>query len=79
MKQLPPNPGPESKNFEPILLSVPMARDTSRTSAPVDSHKALIELIALIRCAKKAFAVNFANSLLQIFVCKIFDSGTQIL
>ena len=27
--------------------------------------------------AKKAFEVNFANSLLQIFVCNIFSFGTQ--
>ena len=54
-----------------------MALETSLTSAPVSSHIALIELIELILCAKKAFAVSFANSLLHIFVCKIFDSGTQ--
>ena len=61
MKQLPPNPGPESRNFEPILLSEPIARATSLTSAPVASHKALIEFIELILCAKKAFAVNLAS------------------
>ena len=44
LKQLPPNPGPASKNFDPILLSEPIALATSLTSAPVDSHKAPIEL-----------------------------------
>ena len=48
LKQLPPNPGPESKNLEPILLSEPIALDTSFISAPVASHNALIELIELI-------------------------------
>ena len=48
LKQLPPNPGPDSKNFEPILESDPIALDTSLISAPVASHKALIEFIELI-------------------------------
>ena len=48
LKQLPPKPGPESRNLEPILLSDPIALATSLTSAPVDSHKAPIELIELI-------------------------------
>ena len=77
LKQLPPNPGPESKNLEPIRLSVPIALDTSLTSAPVASHNAAIELIELILCAKKALAVSFASSLLQIFVKSIFSFGTQ--
>ena len=37
-KATPPNPGLESKNFEPILLSEPIALDTSLISAPVASH-----------------------------------------
>ena len=75
LKQLPPKPGPESRNLEPILVSEPIARETSLISAPVDSQRALIELIELILCARKAFAVNFANSLLQILVLRIFSSG----
>ena len=35
LKQLPPNPGPESRNFDPILVSLPIALETSLTSAPV--------------------------------------------
>ena len=77
LKQLPPKPGPESKNFEPILLSEPIALATSLISAPVVSHKALMELIELILCAKKAFAVSLANSLLQILVVSILFFGTQ--
>ena len=73
LKQLPPNPGPESRNLDPILLSLPIALETSLISAPVTSQIALIEFIELILCAKKAFAVNLASSLLQIFVCKIFS------
>ena len=49
LKQLPPNPGPESRNFDPILVSLPIALETSLTSAPVTSQIALIELIELIR------------------------------
>ena len=48
LKQLPPNPGPELRNFEPIRLSEPIARETSLTSAPVASQSAAIELIELI-------------------------------
>ena len=79
LKQLPPNPGPESRNLEPILESVPIALATSCTSAPVDSQRAAIEFIELIRWARKAFAVNLANSLLQILVFKILFSGTHFL
>ena len=39
LKQLPPNQGPESRNFAPIRESVPIALATSLTSAPVASHK----------------------------------------
>ena len=48
LKQLPPKPGLESKNFEPILLSDPIALETSLTFAPVASQIALIEFIELI-------------------------------
>ncbi len=79
MKQLPPNPGPASKNFEPILLSEPMALATSLTSAPVASQIAPIEFMELILWAKKSFDVSFANSLLQILVCNILCFGTHLL
>ena len=59
-------------------MSEPIALATSLTSAPVASHKALIEFIELILCAKKALAVSFANSLLHIFVLRILFFGTQL-
>ena len=62
MKQLPPNPGPAFKKLFPILLSVPIALETSLMFPPVASQKAAIELIELILCAKKAFDVNLAIS-----------------
>ena len=68
LKQLPPQPGPESRNLEPILESLPIALETSLTSAPVASHIALIEFIELILWARNALAVSLANSLLQILV-----------
>ena len=75
MKQLPPNPGPECRNLDPILLSNPIALETSLTSAPVASHIAPIEFMELILWARNAFAVNLANSLLQIFVWRILFLG----
>ncbi len=47
LKQLPPKPGPTLRNLLPIRLSLPIARETSLTSAPVTSQRALIELIEL--------------------------------
>ena len=75
MKQLPPNPGLGDKNLFPILVSWPIAFTTSSISAPVDSHNAVIELMELNLCARKAFAINLESSLLQIFVKRIFYSG----
>ena len=49
LKQLPPKPGPDLRNLLPILVSVPIARDTSLTSAPVASQIAATELIEVIR------------------------------
>ena len=45
-KQLPPKPGPAFRNFGPMRESLPMARPTSRTSAPVASQKAAVLLIS---------------------------------
>ena len=78
-KTAPPNPGPEFKNLDPILLSEPIALATSFILAPVTSHKALIELIELTLWARNAFEVSFANSLLQTLVVSIFSSETQFL
>ena len=46
-------------------------------SAPVFSHKALIELIELILCARNALATSFANSQLHKLVSNIFYFGIQ--
>mmetsp|Transcript_23835 Transcript_23835/g.61399 ORF Transcript_23835/g.61399 Transcript_23835/m.61399 type:complete len:208 (+) Transcript_23835:1176-1799(+) len=42
--------------------SVPIARETSVTSASVTSHSAEIALIDEMRCARNAFAVSLASS-----------------
>jgi hypothetical protein len=55
-KQEPPKPTEALRNFGPILLSVPIALATSSTSAPVASHRALIELMLDILCARNALA-----------------------
>ena len=78
-KQLPPKPGPALRKYLPILLSKPIEFEISVILAPVTSHNADIELIELILCAKKAFADNFDNSLLQRFVTNIFFSLIQFL
>ena len=71
LKQLPPKPGPEFKKYFPILLSEPIAIDTSLISAPVDSQIAETELIELILCARKALEINFESSELQRLVVNI--------
>ena len=48
LKQLPPKPGPDDKNLEPIRVSKPTALETSLTSAPVTSQIAEMLLIELI-------------------------------
>ena len=48
LKQLPPKPGPDCRNLDPILESLPIAFATSFTSAPVTSQIADIEFIELI-------------------------------
>jgi hypothetical protein len=50
---------------------------TSSTSAPVASHRAEIELIEEIRCARKAFATSLESSDDQRFVVMIRSRGTQ--
>ena len=67
-KQDPPNPGPAFKNFEPIRESIPMARETSVTSASVTSHIEAIVLMEEIRWARKALDTSFESSLLQRLV-----------
>ena len=48
-KQLPPKPGPALRNLDPRRESVPMARATSCTSAPVASQRGAMLLIELMR------------------------------
>ena len=60
-----------------MRLSIPIARATSVTSAPVFSHNSDSALIEEIRCAKKALAVNLDNSEDQTLVVKILSLGTQ--
>ena len=77
MKQLPPKPGLDNKNLFPILVSEPIAAETSLISAPVFSQIAAIELIELILCAKKAFYINLDSSELHKLVVKIFSLSTH--
>ena len=76
-KQLPPKPGPAFRNLEPMRLSAPIARATSRTSASVASHRAAMLLIELMRWARKALAVSLESSLLQTLVRRMRSAGTQ--
>ena len=78
LKQLPPKPGPAFKNLLPILESIPIALLTSMTFAPVFSHKADTELIELILWAKKALAISFESSELQMFVLRILFLSIQL-
>mmetsp|Transcript_55 Transcript_55/g.202 ORF Transcript_55/g.202 Transcript_55/m.202 type:complete len:230 (-) Transcript_55:325-1014(-) len=76
-KQLPPKPTEAFRNLGPMRLSVPMACDTWEMSAPVTSHRALMELTELMRCANMAFAVSLVSSADQRLVRRMFSSGTQ--
>mmetsp|Transcript_28166 Transcript_28166/g.79999 ORF Transcript_28166/g.79999 Transcript_28166/m.79999 type:complete len:205 (+) Transcript_28166:1510-2124(+) len=76
-KQEPPKPTEAPKNFGPILESLPMARETSATSAPVFSQSWEMELMLLTRWASIALATNFDSSELHKFVVKILSRGTQ--
>ena len=61
-KQDPPKPTEALRNFGPIRESVPMARATSFTYAPVRSHNLEMELMLLTRWANIALATNFDSS-----------------
>ena len=60
-----------------MRLSLPIALATSRTSAPVASHRAPIALIELMRWARKALAVSLESSLLHRLVRRMRSAGTQ--
>src|SRR5438876_12015957 len=76
-KQEPPKPMEAFRNLGPTRESLPMAAATSSTSAPVASHRAEIELIDEIRCARKALATSFESSDDQMLLQRIFSRGTQ--
>jgi len=50
------------RNCGPMRGSVPTARATSSTSAPLASHSAEIELIDDMRCARNALATSLESS-----------------
>jgi hypothetical protein len=76
-KHEPPKPTEAFRNFGPMRESRPMALATSSTSAPVASHRAEIELIDEIRCARKALATSFESSDDQRLVVMMRSRGTQ--
>src|SRR5215212_1255270 len=76
-KQEPPKPTEAFKNFGPMRESLPIALATSSTSAPVASHKAEIELIEEMRCARKALATSLDNSDDHRLVVMMRSRGTQ--
>lgn len=76
-KHDPPNPTDGIRKFEPIRWSLLMTFRIYITSAPLSSHSAVIEFIEEIRCAKKALATNFDNSLDHTLAVKIRSLDTQ--
>ena len=76
-KQEPPKPTPARRNLGPIRRSMPTARLTWATLAPVRSHSAEIAFTDDMRWARKALAVSLANSLDQTSVVIMFSLGTQ--
>ncbi len=62
----------------PLRLSIPMARDTSATSALVFSHSAEMELIDEIPLARNALAASFDSSALQTLLVMMRSRGTQL-
>jgi|GEM_PF-3283680 len=77
LKQLPPKPTLERRNFGPMRESEPIARATSSTSASVASHSAEIALMLEMRWARKAFAVSLESSADQTLVVRICSRGTH--
>mmetsp|Transcript_23008 Transcript_23008/g.57773 ORF Transcript_23008/g.57773 Transcript_23008/m.57773 type:complete len:231 (+) Transcript_23008:756-1448(+) len=77
-KQDPPKPTLAFRNFEPMRLSVPRARLTCWTSAPVASHRAEMEFTLEIRCARKALATSLESSEDHRLVVRICSRGTQL-
>ena len=76
-KHEPPKPTDAFKNFEPILLSIPIALATSLTFAPVFSQSSDNAFMEETRCARNAIAVNFDNSEDQTLVLRILSFETQ--
>ena len=79
MKQLPPKPTEASRKWGPILLSVPIAFDSSLIEAPDFSQSADKLFIEDILWANIAFDANFDNSEDQTLVVNIFSFGIQLI
>ena len=62
LKQEPPKPTEALRNFGAMRESLPMAKATSSTSAPVASQSAEIELIEEMRWARNALATSLESS-----------------
>ena len=76
-KQEPPKPTEALRNLAPMRVSVPMARATCDTSAPVASQSAEIEFIEEMRCASIALAVSLDSSADHRLVHRMRSLGTQ--
>ena len=61
-KHDPPYPGPGCKNLSPILLSKPIPRAISSTSAPTFSQRSAISLIKIILIANIELLAYLINS-----------------
>jgi hypothetical protein len=76
-KQEPPKPTDALRNAGPMRVSEPTALATSSTSASVHSHRAEMELMLEMRCARKALATSLESSEDHRFVVIIFSRGTH--
>ena len=81
-KQLPPNPAPALRYFEPIRGSAAMTRCTSITSAPSVSESLAISFIKEMRVASIALLAYLHNSddlsLININTCGVGHNGAYI-
>mmetsp|Transcript_2955 Transcript_2955/g.10453 ORF Transcript_2955/g.10453 Transcript_2955/m.10453 type:complete len:237 (-) Transcript_2955:196-906(-) len=77
-KQEPPKPTEALRNLDPRRLSLPTAKDTSCTSAPVASQSAESALTLEMRCASIAFAASFESSADHRPAVMMRSRGTQL-
>src|SRR5690242_1240753 len=75
-KQLPPQPTPGLRNFDPIRESSPMPAMTSGASAPTRSQMLAISLANPIFIARNALA---AYLIISALVSEVVSSGTEIM